>query len=77
MIVPRILRVLPAFIAAAIPMGCDSLLKNPDPPAAVTVDFLAPMGLRANALAPKAVVADPVRNRVFASCANSCAVSWT
>ena len=40
-----------------------------------TVDFLASVGLDANALAPQAVKADPLRNRIFVACANSSAVA--
>ena len=43
--------------------------------AVVTVDFLAPLGLDANALAPQVLCTDPLRNRVFAACANSSAVA--
>jgi len=41
----------------------------------VTVDFLEPLGLGTNALAPQVVCADPAHNRVFAACANSSSVA--
>lgn len=53
------------FIAFAVP-------ANPE---VVTVDFLAGLGVEANALGPQQLCADPARNRLFIACANSSAVA--
>ena len=62
------------FAAPASPRPAAPPGERQEEPA-VCVDFLAPLGLEANALAPQVVAEDPVRSRIFAVCANSSAVA--
>ncbi len=55
--------------------GCSKIEEPQAAPDVVTVDFLEPLGLKTNGLAPQIVCADSARNRVFAACANSSALA--